>query len=213
MNSIITRQAIIANLGNLSEIFPENSLIAGVDEVGRGCLFGPVVAAAVVMPVDKFNNLAQLGVKDSKQLSARRRQKLDCRIKQQVINWQIGYATVAEIDRLNILQASLLAMRRSVNKLRPQPQHCLIDGNHLIPDCHYSQTALIKGDQNCLLIAAASILAKVWRDNLMINWSGDYPEYGLAQNKGYGTKAHRAAIYKYGYSRQHRKSFKLNFRD
>lgn len=184
-----------------------NVLIAGVDEVGRGALFGPVVAAAVVLPVSLIPNLKEMGVKDSKQLSPKTRTRLALQIQQLALSTGVGYATVKEIDRLNILQASLLAMKRSVLKLSVQPTLCLVDGKQKIPDLLLQQKTLIRGDRRSPLIAAASIIAKVWRDESIVRLSRQYPEYDLAANKGYGTQKHRLALQQYGATVQHRRSF------
>jgi ribonuclease HII len=188
---------------------PDNptALIAGVDEVGRGSLFGPVVAAAIAVPMSSFSELIALGVKDSKQLSSAKRQTLFPLIKNQVVAWHISYATIAEIEALNIRQASLLAMKRCLQKLSIPPHHCLIDGRDRIPDLDLPQTALIRGDQISPAIAAASILAKVWRDELILRIAPRYPEYDLARNKGYGTQKHRTALQKYGLTSLHRPRF------
>ncbi|WP_424097505.1 ribonuclease HII [Moorena producens] len=183
------------------------SLVAGVDEVGRGALFGPVVAAAVILPVSVLPQLAIAGVKDSKKLSRKRRQRLSQEIQGLALDWTIGYATSAEIDQLNILQASLLAMKRAVLKLKVKPDICLIDGLHGLPDLPIAQRNLVKGDQRSLHIAAASIVAKVWRDDLIIRLATKYSEYDLTANMGYGTKKHRLALQKYGPCRLHRISF------
>ncbi|MGV2829022.1 ribonuclease HII [Myxosarcina sp. GI1(2024)] len=182
-------------------------LVAGVDEVGRGALFGPVVAAAVVAPLSSLPLLIDLGVKDSKKLAAAKRQKLIAPITATVIDGQIGMASVAEIDRLNILQASLLAMKRAVLQLSCTPAICLVDGKYAIANLDLPQQTLVKGDERSPLIAAASILAKVWRDNLIIDLATTYPQYDLAANKGYPTAKHRLALKKYGVCRQHRGSF------
>lgn len=182
-------------------------LIAGIDEVGRGCLFGPVVAAAVIIDSQDLPNLKTLGVKDSKKLSPATRVRLATQIKAIVPGVGVGYATVAEIEQLNILQASLLAMGRAVSKLPMQPQLCLIDGQYQIPNLNLPQQTMIKGDESSPVIAAASIIAKVWRDDLIIRWSQRYPQYDLANNKGYGTVKHRLALQEYGISPQHRVSF------
>jgi ribonuclease HII len=184
-----------------------NELVAGVDEVGRGALFGPVVAAAVILPLSVLSQLQGWGVKDSKQLSVKKRIELAQQIKQVARGWRIGYATVGEIEELNILQASLLAMKRAVINLKPQPQLCLVDGRFTLPDTTTAQQNLIKGDQRSVSIAAASIVAKVWRDELITRWASKYPEYDLSHNKGYGTQRHRLALKKYGCSPQHRRSF------
>jgi ribonuclease HII len=184
----------------------EELLIAGVDEVGRGALFGPVVAAVVVTVPSFFPRLWELGVKDSKQLSPQKRQKLSQQIQRDFV-CRIGYATVKEIDRLNIFQASLLAMSRAVQKLPISPSLCLIDGKHIIKYLSIPQKAVIKGDQRSPVIAAASIVAKVWRDDLITRWQGRYPDYGLARHKGYATAQHLQAIRDYGVTPQHRLSF------
>jgi len=190
---------------------PERSdrqLVAGVDEVGRGALFGPVVAAAVILPASTLPNLARSGMKDSKQLTRLRRQKLAQAIQELAVDWSIGYATSAEIDQINILQASLLAMKRAVMKLNVQPDLCLIDGRQALVDLPVPQKNLIKGDQRSLEIAAASIVAKVWRDDLIGRLAIKYPDYDLAANKGYGTERHRLALQQLGPSPQHRHSFR-----
>lgn len=182
--------------------------VAGVDEVGRGALFGPVVAAAVILPAETLNRLAIAGVTDSKCLPARQRSLLADQIRACALTCAVGYASVGEIDRLNILQASLLAMKRAVLKLQVSPDLCLIDGNQRIPGLCYPQQTLVKGDQRSLVIAAASILAKVWRDELITRLAVKYPQYNLAANKGYGTPTHRQALVQYGASRWHRRSFR-----
>ncbi|PZO36535.1 MAG: ribonuclease HII [Pseudanabaena frigida] len=190
----------------------ENYPVAGVDEVGRGCLFGEVVAAAVILPIDKLTDLEQLGVTDSKKLSPNSRENLDQIIREVAIACAIGTASVSEIDAMNILAASLLAMERAIAQLQPQPKHCLIDGNQLLRFnliAPIPQTTVIKGDSLSLSIAAASIVAKVWRDRRMVELADIYTGYDIATNKGYGTAKHREAIAKLGYSDLHRKTFKL----
>lgn len=182
-------------------------LIAGVDEVGRGALFGPVVAAAVILSEDSIAPLTRAGVKDSKKLTPGVRSRLAAEIQAIAIDYKIGWASVKEIDRLNILQATLLAMKRAILKLNPQPELCLIDGNQNIPHLLIPQQTLIKGDSTSIVIAAASIVAKVWRDQLIIRLAEKYPHYDLKQNKGYGTAKHRQAIQDYGITSQHRQSF------
>lgn len=183
-------------------------LIAGVDEVGRGCLFGPVVAAAVILPDEALLALMAAEIKDSKKLSSSRRRKLAQQICAMAIDWRIGFAGVAEIDRINILQATLLAMKRAVLKLKVQPTLCLIDGNQLIKDLPLPQQKIIKGDERSLTIAAASIVAKVWRDELIVRLASKYPMYDLERNKGYGSQKHLLALQKYGTSPLHRQSFR-----
>ncbi len=182
-------------------------IIAGVDEVGRGALFGPVVAAAVVVPMESAAALAAIGVNDSKKLSARKRQALAVEARQMAY-CGVGLASVYEIERINILQASLLAMRRAIAHLPIVPQKCLVDGNQLIPKLPMAQETVVKGDQKVLAIAAASIVAKVWRDELIIRLDKRYPGYDLASNKGYGSEKHRQGIARQGICRQHRQSFK-----
>ncbi|MGI0487955.1 ribonuclease HII [Pantanalinema rosaneae CENA516] len=181
--------------------------IAGVDEVGRGALFGPVVAAAVILPEAAVQPLLVAGVTDSKQLSADQRTQLAIQIPQLALDCRIGYASVREIDRLNILQASLLAMKRAILRLKVQPDLCLVDGNQRIPGLEIPQQTIVKGDQRSLAIAAASILAKVWRDSLITRLAVKYPQYDLGRNKGYGTPSHRLALSQYGASCYHRRSF------
>lgn len=187
--------------------FPTGIIVAGVDEVGRGALFGPVVAAAVILPDSGLAALSAAGVTDSKLLSAEQRQRLSLQIQSTALCCTIGYASVREIDRLNILQASLLAMKRAVLKLNVEPQLCLVDGNQPIPGLQVPQQTLVKGDQRSLAIASASIVAKVWRDELITRLAIRYPMYHLAANKGYGTPAHRRALQEFGPSPYHRGSF------
>lgn len=181
--------------------------IAGVDEVGRGALFGPVVAAAVILSDEAIEQLVAQGMTDSKKLSPRRRLLLMKQIRELAIGFRVGMASVYEIDRLNILQASLLAMRRAVLGLPSTPQFCLVDGNQRIPNLLVQQRTVIKGDQSEPAIAAASILAKVWRDQLIVRLDQRYPGYDLASNKGYGSAKHRQALQELGPTRQHRLSF------
>ena len=192
----------------LSKLAERDLLVAGIDEVGRGALFGSVVAAAVVLPLSKIPKLQEIGVRDSKQLAAKKRQSLIAPIKTTVTNWCISQASVAEIDQHNILQASLLAMKRAILGLKPLPDFCLVDGKFLIPGLAIGQKTVIQGDRKSAAIAAASILAKVWRDDLIVNLAQKYPEYDLASNKGYPTQKHLLALQKYGACEQHRKSFR-----
>ncbi len=180
----------------------EGDLLAGVDEVGRGPLAGDVVAAAVILnpaqPID--------GLRDSKKLTEKRRLQLAREIKASVTAWAIGRASVAEIDELNILHASMLAMHRAVQALSVQPEYVLVDGNRL-PQWSYRSDAIIKGDEKVAAIAAASILAKVQRDGEMVEMDRRYPGYGLAQHKGYPTTAHLAALRQLGVTEIHRRSY------
>ncbi len=198
-----------SNYCELPDISGDRGLVAGVDEVGRGALFGPVVAAAVILPPSTLPQLALAGVRDSKQLSSNRRLKLAKQIQELALEWKIGYATREEIDKINILQASLLAMKRAVLKLKIKPDICLVDGKQSIIDLPIPQKLMVKGDARSLEIAAASIVAKVWRDGLIDRWAIKYPNYDLAANKGYGTEKHRLALQKYGPSAMHRLSFRL----
>ena len=189
------------------ELTRAENLIAGVDEVGRGALFGVVVAAAIILPKNSIVECQNWGIRDSKKLSARRRELLVPRIHQIEIASKIGVATVAEIDELNILQATLVAMRCAILGLEVTPELCLIDGNRAVPQLDIPQETVVKGDNLSTAIAAASILAKVWRDRLMVELATIYPAYHLADNKGYGTAAHKLAIEQYGITPEHRRSF------
>jgi ribonuclease HII len=185
---------------------PED-LIAGVDEVGRGALFGLVVTAAIILPKSAMIDCQNWGVKDSKKLSAQRREQLVPQIQQAAIAYAIGVATVSEIDELNILQATLVAMRRAITGLAVTPELCLVDGNKPIPHLDLPQQTLVKGEDRSISIAAASILAKVWRDRAIVELAEIYPLYHLANNKGYGTAQHLDSIAKYGITPEHRQSF------
>lgn len=180
----------------------EHHLIAGVDEVGRGPLAGPVVAAAVIL--DPANPIA--GLADSKALSEKRRAALNLEIRQKALCWAIARAEVDEIDELNILHASMLAMQRAVALLRIQPVHALIDGNRC-PKLGCSAEAIVKGDQSEACISAASIIAKVERDHEMVELESVYPGYGFASHKGYPTKVHMQALAEHGVTPVHRYSF------
>lgn len=187
-----------SNWQELSDHWNQEGWIAGVDEVGRGALFGPVVAAAVILPNSALSILVESKIKDSKQLSVSRRHYLAQQVAQLAVEWKIGYATTAEIDRLNILQATLLAMKRAVLKLKSQPSLCLVDGNQFIRDLLIEQQTIIQGDRRSLNIAAASIMAKVWRDDLVVRLGKKYDMYDLHRNKGYGSRKHLLALQKYG---------------
>ena len=177
--------------------------IAGVDEVGRGSLVGPVYAAAVIFK----KNFDKSKIKDSKKLSKEKRNILEKYIKKNSI-WSIGSASLREIERLNILNASLLAMKRSIKKLKAKPSMTLIDGNKLPHIKGYKLKSVIKGDQKISEISAASIIAKVTRDRLITKMSKKYKKYAWDKNAGYGTKQHLHAIKKFGISKHHRKSFR-----
>jgi len=177
-------------------------LVAGVDEAGRGPLAGPVVAAAVIL--DDLHPIA--GLADSKKLSAARREKLYDEIRAKALCCSIAEASVEEIDRLNILQATLLAMRRAVEGLRLKPAKVLVDGNRL-PVLDVLAEAIVKGDAKVPAISAASILAKVHRDRWCADYDREFPQYGFAAHKGYGTAEHMAALRAHGACPQHRKTF------
>jgi ribonuclease HII len=184
-------------------------LIAGVDEVGRGCLAGPVVAAAVILPAE-INTRKQKWLKevsDSKLLDHETRMALAPEIKAFAVSWAIGSASVEEIDSINILRASHLAMMRALEKLNPQPEHVLVDGNLLPREMTLPATTIIEGDYKSLSIACASIIAKVDRDLKMIELDLQYPGYGLGIHKGYSTPMHREALSKLGATELHRQSF------
>jgi len=177
--------------------------IAGVDEVGRGPLAGPVVTAAVIL--DPYNPI--VGLMDSKALTERKRERLFDEIKERAAAWSLGRAEVHEIDEINILHATMLAMQRAVEGLALEPTEVLIDGNRC-PELPYPSRAIIKGDQTEPAICAASILAKVSRDREMVELDAQYPGYGLARHKGYPTKVHIAALMEQGISPIHRMSFR-----
>ena len=180
----------------------ETLYLAGVDEVGRGPLAGPVVAAAVILDPERPVE----GLKDSKKLSEKRREQLAETIRENALAWSVGRAEVEEIDRLNILQASLLAMRRAVEGLSPAAEYALVDGNRC-PDLSCSVEAIVGGDNTIPAISAASILAKVVRDREMVELDQQYPGYGLAKHKGYPTKLHLEALKTLGVTEIHRRSF------
>ncbi len=176
--------------------------IAGIDEVGRGCLAGPVYAAAVILPAEH----GLKGLRDSKKLSARQRERLAPQIQATALAWAIGIATVDEIDRINILQATFLAMHRAVEALSLRPQECWVDGNQR-PDLGLPVRAIVGGDGSVDCIMAASIVAKVARDTEMDRLALSHPQFGFAKNKGYGTPEHLRALKEQGPSAVHRRSF------
>ncbi len=180
------------------------TVIAGVDEVGRGALFGPVVAAAVVLP-EQLGSLADAGLTDSKKLTQKHRETLDVMIREMAIAVCVAEIDAETIDRVNIYQATRLAMLAAVDGLAITPDHLLIDAMLLNHSC--AQTRLIYGDSLSLSIAAASVVAKVYRDNLMCEYDLRHPQYGMASHKGYGTAKHRRALLEYGPLPQHRRSF------
>lgn len=178
---------------------------AGCDEAGRGCLAGPVTAAAVILPPDFSDPM----INDSKQLSERRRDLLRPIIEREAIAWAVATVSAQEIDEINILRASFLAMHRAIDALKVKPEHLLIDGNRFNPYPEIPHTTIIKGDGKMMSIAAASILAKTHRDELMRRLDAEFPQYGWAKNKGYPTAAHRDAIARHGITPYHRRSFTL----
>ena len=183
----------------------ENLLEAGCDEAGRGCLAGAVYAAAVILP-KHFRN-EQLN--DSKQLTEHQRYALRELIEREALAWAVGVVSPQEIDEMNILNASILAMHRAIGRLAMQPQHLLIDGNRFKPYANIPHTTVVKGDGKYLSIAAASVLAKTYRDDYMNRLSEEYPEYGWSRNKGYPTRQHREAIARWGVTPYHRRTFNL----
>jgi Ribonuclease HII len=185
--------------------FEEGRLEAGCDEAGRGCLAGAVFAAAVILPADFKNEM----LNDSKQLSEKSRYLLRSIIEKEAIAWAVGIVSPEEIDKINILKASFLAMHRAVEQLTVKPEHLLIDGNRFTPYPEIPHTTVIKGDGKYLSIAAASILAKTYRDDYMNRLAAEYPVYSWSNNKGYPTKAHREAIREHGITPYHRKTFTL----
>lgn len=182
-----------------------NRIEAGCDEAGRGCLAGSVFAAAVILPPDFKND----DLNDSKQLSEKKRYALRPLIEREAIAWAVGIVTPEEIDKINILKASFLAMHRAIDQLAVKPEHLLIDGNRFTPYPDIAHTTVVKGDGKYLSIAAASILAKTYRDDYMDELAKEYPDYHWTENKGYPTKAHREAIRAVGITPYHRKTFTL----
>ncbi|MCW3785043.1 ribonuclease HII [Plebeiibacterium sediminum] len=189
----------------LQEYLHKDKIEAGCDEAGRGCLAGPVVAAAVILPRGFQHPL----LNDSKQLTEKQRQKLRPIIEQEAIAWAVSIVDNNEVDEINVLNASITGMQRAVENLNEKPEHLLIDGNKFKPYKDILHTCIVKGDAKFMNIAAASILAKTHRDELMENYATEFPGYDWEKNKGYPTKAHRAAIEKLGITPLHRQSFKL----
>ncbi len=189
----------------LLSYFDAELIEAGLDEAGRGCLAGPVFAAAVILPKDFDNDI----LTDSKLLSERKRDYLREIIQNEAIAWGVGTASAREIDEINIANASYLAMRRAVATLNIKPELLIVDGKYFKPDDDTPFKCIIKGDSKYAPIAAASILAKTYRDEYMKKWDAQYPHYFWGINKGYPTKAHRAGIEKYGACEHHRQSFRL----
>lgn len=189
----------------LKSHYYENLIEAGCDEAGRGCLAGSVYAAAVILPRDYDNPL----LNDSKQLSPRLRYQLRGQIQQDALAWAVGIVTAEEIDRINILKASLLAMHRALDLLKVRPEAIIADGNRFAPYHDLPYTTIVKGDGKYQAIAAASILAKTYRDDYMEQLHEEYPMYDWKSNKGYPTRKHREGIRKFGISPYHRKSYHL----
>ena len=178
---------------------------AGCDEAGRGCLAGSVYAAAVILPEDYQNEL----LNDSKQLTEKKRYELREIIERDAVAWAVGIVTPEEIDKVNILNASILAMHRALDQLKVRPEAIIVDGNRFKPYQKLPHTTIVKGDGKYLSIAAASILAKTYRDDYMNQLAGEYPQYDWRSNKGYPTKKHREAIKQFGITPYHRKSYNL----
>lgn len=179
---------------------------AGIDEAGRGCYAGPVFAAAVILPRDFHHPL----LNDSKQVKEKQRYELRDVIEKEAIAWAVASVTELEIDRINILQATWMAMHHAIHQLKTTPQLLLIDGNRFRPYAGIPHRCIVKGDAEYASIAAASILAKTYRDDYMNRLHARYPYYGWQDNKGYGTRAHRDAILQYGLCEYHRKSFQID---
>jgi ribonuclease HII len=179
------------------------SFIAGIDEAGRGPLAGPVIAAAVILP----EHVELDGVRDSKRMTPRAREEALALIEERAISFSLGVVGPGEIDKINILQATLKAMKQAVLDLDPQPDFLLIDGTHRI-ELPIQQRCIVRGDQECLSISAASVVAKVYRDRMMCSYHALYPQYDFSTNKGYGTRRHLAAIARYGPCAIHRLTFK-----
>ena len=183
----------------------EGKIEAGCDEAGRGCLAGSVFAAAVILPEDYQNEL----LNDSKQLSEKKRYQLREIIERDAIAWAVGIVTPEEIDKINILNASILAMHRALDQLKVHPEAIIVDGNRFKRYKELPHTTIVKGDGKYLSIAAASILAKTYRDDYMNHLAEEYPQYDWLSNKGYPTKKHRDAIKQFGITPYHRKSYNL----
>lgn len=195
----------------LASHYYEGKVEAGCDEAGRGCLAGSVYAAAVILPDDYQNEL----LNDSKQLTEKRRYELREIIERDAVAWAVGIVTPEEIDKINILNASILAMHRALDQLKVRPEAIIVDGNRFKPykgvtdDKPLPHTAIVKGDGKYLAIAAASILAKTYRDDYMNQLAKEYPQYDWLSNKGYPTKKHREGIKQFGITPYHRKSYNL----
>nr|WP_315407417.1 ribonuclease HII [uncultured Prevotella sp.] len=189
----------------LKSHYYESLIEAGCDEAGRGCLAGSVYAAAVILPPDYQNEL----LNDSKKLTAKKRYALREEIERDAIAWAVGIVTPEEIDKINILNASFLAMHRALDQLKVRPEAVIVDGNRFKPYHDLPSTTIVKGDGKYLSIAAASILAKTYRDDYMLSLAEEYPQYDWQSNMGYPTKKHRHAIREHGITPYHRKSYNL----
>ena len=189
----------------LSSHYYEGKIEAGCDEAGRGCLAGSVYAAAVILPEDYQNEL----LNDSKQLTEKKRYQLREIIQRDAVAWAVGIVTPEEIDKINILNASILAMHRALDQLKVRPEAVIVDGNRFKKYQDLPHTTIVKGDGKYLAIAAASILAKTYRDDYMNDLAKEYPQYDWLSNKGYPTKKHREAIKQFGITPYHRKSYNL----
>ena len=189
----------------LKSHYYEGLIEAGCDEAGRGCLAGSVYAAAVILPSDYQNEL----LNDSKKLTAKKRYALREEIERDAIVWAVGIVTPEEIDKINILNASFLAMHRALDQLQVRPEAVIVDGNRFKPYQDLPSTTIVKGDGKYLSIAAASILAKTYRDDYMLSLAEEYPQYDWQSNMGYPTKKHRQAILEHGITPYHRKSYNL----
>lgn len=189
----------------LKSHYYEGLIEAGCDEAGRGCLAGSVYAAAVILPPDYQNEL----LNDSKKLTAKKRYALREEIERDAIAWAVGIVTPEEIDKINILNASFLAMHRALDQLQVRPEAIIVDGNRFKPYQDLPSTTIVKGDGKYLSIAAASILAKTYRDDYMLSLAEEYPQYDWQSNMGYPTKKHRQAILEHGITPYHRKSYNL----
>ncbi len=189
----------------LASHYYEGKVEAGCDEAGRGCLAGSVYAAAVIFPENYQNE----ELNDSKQLTDKRRKQLREIIQRDAVAWAVGIVTTEEIDKINILNASILAMHRALDQLKVRPEAVIVDGNRFKPYQSLPHTTIVKGDGKYLSIAAASILAKTYRDDYMDKLAEEYPQYDWLSNKGYPTKKHREAIRQYGITPYHRKTFNM----
>ena len=189
----------------LKSHYYEDLIEAGCDEAGRGCLAGSVYAAAVILPPDYQNEL----LNDSKKLTAKKRYTLREEIERDAIAWAVGIVTPEEIDKINILNASFLAMHRALDQLKVRPEAVIVDGNRFKPYQDLPSTTIVKGDGKYLSIAAASILAKTYRDDYMLSLAEEYPQYDWQSNMGYPTKKHRQAIREHDITPYHRKSYNL----